>query len=605
MVMDETPEREAIDDQYKWDLGTVYQSTDAWKQDYEQTEDLLEKIDQYEGQLLDDPETLHEALQLKDTISRNIATLRFYAGAKNREDTRNSTYNELKTKADDLGSRSAAKKSFIVPELEQADPDQLSSMLDTYDPLQDYEHYIEDIIRMRDHTLSKEKEELVAELSTGLDNEQDIHQALMNADMPMPTVTTPEGEEITVTHANRSQLLKHQDRSFREQVYTAYIDTVGQYDTTLASNLHNKIDTHITKAEIRGFDSSLESELKQHAIPTAVYETLLETVKDHSDLKERKRRLREAALGLEDLEPWDGSVPIVDSEEPTIEYDQAKQHILEALEPLGDDYVRAVQEGLEQQGWVDVYPNKGKRSGAFSWGTYDTQPFLMMNYDDDIDSMYTLAHELGHSMHSLLANEEQSYVNASYPIFTAEVASTVNEALLTDHLLDTIDDDAFRSHVLDQHLSNIEGTLFTQARFADFEKRAHEHVEDGGVLTADTLDTLYEETRIDHGGQEADDPRSNRFWMVPHHFYRPFYVYQYATGISAALSLADGITDTDDPGATQRYKDFLKSGGSDYPLELLTDAGVDLTSAEPVEDAIENYETHLEEMEATIVAQHS
>ena len=602
--MNEVPERDEIDDRFKWDLDSVYSDRDAWEQDYETVEQQIEEIQDYEGQLIEDPETLHDALQLKNQISRGIAKLSFYAGAKNREDTRQSEYKELKTRASDLGSRSAAAKSFITPELQQADPETVQAMMDTYEPLQEYDHYFDDLFRMQDHVLPQEQEELLSKVGNGLGNEQDIHQSLLNADMDMPTVETPDGEEVTVTHSNRVQLLKHEDRSFREDVFKAYTDAVGRFDTTLASNLQNRITTATTKAEIRNYDSSLEQGLKGNNIPEDVYETLLETVRGNDDLKARKRRLKEAVLGVEELEPWDGYLPVVQSEEPEIEYEEAKEHILAAMEPLGEDYVEALEQGMEDEGWVDVYPNKGKRSGAFSWGTYDTQPFLMMNYEDDIDSMYTLAHELGHSMHSLLAYDEQPYVDASYPIFTAEVASTVHEALLTDHLLDTVEDETMREHVLNQHLDNIEGTLFTQAMFADFEKRAHDHVENGGVLTADTLNSLYAETREDHGGSNIDEERKNQFWMVPHHFYRGFYVYQYATGISAALSLADDITDTEDEDAAQRYKEFLQSGGSDYPLNLLEDAGVDLTEAAPIEDAIANYETHLSEMEDLIVDRH-
>ncbi len=599
--MSEVPEREDVDEQFRWALETVYDDEDRWEQDYDRVEEKLQRVGDFEDRLLDDPETLYDVLQLKNEISRDIKTLQFYAGARQREDTRRSEYQEMKSRAADLGSKSASVKSFVRPELEDADPEKLESMMDEYEPLQTYEHYFDEIIRMQEHTLPKEQEQLLSEIGAGLHNQQDLHQSLMNADMSFPTVETPEGEEVEVTHSSRRKLLKHEDREFREEVYRAYLDAVTQFENTLAANFNNKIKTVTKEAKIRGYDSSLHKELKANNIPTEVYHNLIEVIRDTDDLSDRKRRLRREAMGLDEVKPWDGSVSLAPGDEPEVEYEEAKEHILEALEPLGEDYIEAVREGLDEEGWADIYPNRGKRSGAFSWGTYDTQPFLMMNYEDDLSSMYTLAHELGHSMHSLHANEAQEYVNASYPIFTAEVASNVHEALLTEHLLEEVEDDAFRRHVVDQQLSSIGGSLFGQTMFADFEQRVHDHVEDGGSLTADNLSAMYRQTRLDHGREEQEVDEVNSYWLVPHHFYRPFYVYQYATGVSAALSLTDQILDEDDPEAAERYRDFLRSGGKDYPTELLDEAGVDLTSTEPIEDAVAMYEDRLTEMERIVV----
>ncbi|MDY6771080.1 MAG: oligoendopeptidase F [Candidatus Nanohaloarchaea archaeon] len=601
--MSDVPERDEIDERFKWALETVYDDEDEWEQDYQAVEDKLEQMQEYEGRLTEDAETLYDALQLKNEISRDIATLKFYAKARKREDTRRSRYREMASRADDLGSESASVKSFITPELEQADQDEVMSMVEQHDGLQTYDHYLDSLFRMAEHTLSKEQEEILSEIGVGLDNEQDVQQSLMNADIEFPTVETPDGDEVEVNHSSRVKLLKHQDREFREEVYRKYGETFSQFDTTLATNLHNKIATTTKRADIRGYDSSLHRALKGKKVPEEVYENLIETVKDNSDVFDRKKRLKQAVLGLDELKPWDGYMPVAEGEPPEIEYDEAKGIILEAMAPLGEDYVEQLEQGFEE-GWIDAKPNKGKRSGAFSWGTYDTQPFLMMNYEDDLDSLYTLAHELGHSMHSKHANEHQEYVNANYNIFTAEVASTVHEALLTRHLLEETEDEYMRRHVLSQQLQNIEGTLFTQTMFADFEQQIHEAVEDGGTLTADRLDDLYGGVREDYSSTDQDAPFTDKGWMRIHHFYKPFYVYQYATGISAALSLTDQITDPDDPDAAERYRDFLRSGGSDYALNLLEDAGVDLSEPDPVEDAIDTYRDHLSEMEAIVVQEH-
>lgn len=594
--MDGEQDRSDIDEQYKWDLGSVYGGRDAWDQDVEAAELYIDEIQQYDGRLLESPEMLHEALLLQDQLDRKIGKLNFYAEARKREDMRVVEYQEMVSRVSSLSSESGQATSFIGPEIQAADREIVDEMLKEYAPLQVYDRYIDAQFRYKDHTLEKEQEELISQIGEVLGNENDIHGMLMNADLPFPTVETPEGEEITVTHSNRIRLLKHQDRAFREAVYAAFSDVWTQYDNTLASNYANKVNHGVVFADIRDHESVRSRKLKSNNIPENVYDNLIETVKDNTEGLQHQRELLAAVLGVEELQPWDGYMPLTTTEQPEVPYEDAVDHILESLLPLGDDYVETARTGMVEEGWVDVYPNTGKRSGAFSWGTYDTKPFIFMNYEDDISSLYTLAHELGHAMHSHLSNNTQPYQKASYPIFSAEVASTVNEALLTEHLLENVTDDAFKEHVMSHQLSNIDGTLFTQTMFADFEHQAHTTVEKGQPLTVETLDTIYGNLVEEYYGEEPNEVQQKTWMRIPH-FYRPYYVYQYATGISAALSLSQQILDENDPDATERYITFLKSGGSDYPIPLLQDAGVDLTTPQPVEDAINVYNNQLTELE--------
>jgi oligoendopeptidase F len=349
-------------------------------------------------------------------------------------------------------------------------------------------------------------------------------------------------------------------------------------------------------ARARNYDTAREAALDGPNVPVSVYDTLVETVDDNLDRLHRHAELKREALGVDELRMWDLYMPLTGDEGPDVPYDDARQHVVDALAPLGEEYRSRVAEGFDSR-WIDVYENDGKQSGAYSGGTYDTQPFILMNYQDDISSMYTLAHELGHSMHSELTKEEQPYVYSSYEIFVAEVASTVNEALLTDHLLETVDDDEFRRHVLNEFLERVRSTLYRQTLFAEFEHEAHELEESGEPLTADRLDDLYRGLKERYYEPAVVDDRIAREWMRIPHFYRAFYVYQYSTGISAALAIADDILGGDEA-AAEDYRTFLRRGSREYPLELLRIAGVDMSTSDPIERALETYGDRLDQLDS-------
>jgi len=596
--MAEIPARDEIDDDYTWDLESIYQDDDAWETEYEAVQERLQELEQYEGKLLDDAEMLHESLQLRDEISRTVSKLGVYAHLRHSEDTSREEYQAMLGRARSLSSKASTAKSFIRPELQEATPEEIEAFMEEEEDLQVYDQYFDDLFRTAEYTLDQETEEVISQLGEVF-GQGDYHGALLDTDLEFPTVEQ-DGDEVEITQGNLTSLLKDGDREFRKDVYDAFFETLGGFETLISKFYDTEVKEDVNFADIRGYDSARHRALSGSNIPEDVYDNLIETVRDNLDLLHRHAGLKEEALDVDELQMWDLYTPIVDSEEPELEFEEAKEHVIQALEPLGEDYQQRAREGLEDEDWVDVFENRDKRSGAFSSGTYDTQPFILMNFKENISSMYTLAHELGHSMHSDLSSSEQPYPNSGYPIFTAEVASTVNEALLTEHLLEEVEDEEFRKHVVDNALERFRSTLYRQTMFAEFEHRAHQMGEEGQPLTADTLNDLYRGLKEDYYDPAEVDDRIENEWMRIPHFFRPFYVYQYSTGMSAANALADQILDKDVPGAAERYKDFLRTGSKEYPIELLREAGVDMSSPEPVEDALEVYEERLDQMEELI-----
>jgi oligoendopeptidase F len=502
----------------------------------------------------------------------------------------------LSARAQSLASEASSAASFIEPELQRADRETLDAYFDAEPALQQYDHYLDDVMRMKPHTRSAEVEELLAELSEVTGASSDIYGMLSNADMTFPTVEKPTGDAVEITQSNFTSLLKNPDRTFRRTVYERYMDEWGEYRNTVASSLKNSVKADVKTARARNYETAREAALDGPNVPVDVYDALVETVEANLDVLHRHVDLKADRLGVDEVGMHDLYAPLTDGDAPDVSYEQAKEWVTEAVAPLGEEYQSRLAEGLESR-WVDVYENKGKRSGAYSGGTYDSQPYILMNYQDDAASMYTLAHELGHSMHSELTSEAQPYVYSNYEIFVAEVASTVNEALLTHHLLDTVEDERLRRSVLDEYLERFRSTLFRQTLFADFEHQIHTISEEGGALTPDKLDERYGDLKRDYYANADVDERIEREWMRIPHFYYNYYVYQYATGISAANAIVDRILDEGEP-AAEDYLAFLRKGSREYPLELLRGAGVDMASPEPVESAIDAYERYVAEFEA-------
>ncbi len=596
--MSSVPERSEIEPRYTWDLESIYADDDEWETAYDDAESRIDELRQYEGQATEDGATLLAVLELRDELMREVAKVTSYARMRSDEDTRDQQYQALRSRAQTLAASARSAASFVEPEVQSLSRERLDEMIAATDGLEEYDHYLDDVLRLADHTRSSEVESLLSDLGEVLGAGGEVYNLLLDADMTFPTVERPDGEAVEITQSNFTVLLKHRDRGFRREVHGAFYDELSTVRNAVGAALSNSVKTDVKLARAHRYETAREAALDGPNVPEPVYDVLVDTVRDELDTLHRHAELKRAALGVDELRMWDLYMPMTAGDGPDVEYEQAAEHVVEAVAPLGEDYQSRLADGIESR-WIDVYENRGKRSGAYSGGTYDTQPFILMNWQDDISSMFTLAHELGHSLHSQLASEHQPYVYSSYEIFSAEVASTVNETLLTHHLLATVDDETFRRHVLNEYLERFRTTLFRQTLFADFEHRIHGLAEEGEALTPDRLDELYGELKREFYAPAAVDDRIVREWMRIPHFYYNYYVYQYATGISAAAALVDGILERGEP-AAERYLEFLRRGSRDYPLELLREAGVDMATAEPVERAVGVYDRYLDEMAALV-----
>ncbi len=592
--MEQVPEREELPAEYTWDLEAIYEDTEAWEAAFEDVTARIEAIRSYEGRLGESGEVLAEALTTRDELGRAIEQVTAYARMRSDEDTRDQEAQGRVTRARTLAAEASSATSFIEPEIQQLPADAVEAMLESTPELEEYEHYLEDVLRVAPHTRSAEVEEVLSELSEVLGAPSDIYGKLTDADLTFPTVEDSSGESVEITQSNVTSLLQRPDRAFRKRVYEAFFEELDGVRNTLGTSLNHQVRKHVKSADIRGYESPRAAALDGPNVPGSVYDALVETVEANLETLHEHLDLKAEALHLDELAMWDVYAPAAPGESPAIDYEDATEMIVDAMAPLGEDYQQRVAEGIESR-WIDVYENRGKRSGAYSGGTYDTQPYILMNWQEDVSSLYTLAHELGHSMHSELASEAQPYVDADYEIFVAEVASTVNETLLTHHLLETVEDDQFRAHVLDQFLERFRSTLYRQTLFAAFEDDIHERSAAGEPLTPDRLDELYGDRKATYYEPARVDETIRGEWMRIPHFYYNFYVYQYATGLSAAVAIVDRI-EREGESAAQDYLDALALGGSEYPLAVLRAAGVDMAEPEPIETAIEEYGRRIDEM---------
>jgi oligoendopeptidase F len=593
--MSSVPTREEIDDEYRWQLTSLFESDEEWESTFDTVSESIEDFSEFEGTLTDDAATLARFLDRYETIMRRVENVFTYAHLRKDENTQNSDTQAMFARAKSLYTEAQSAVSFLEPEIQELDRDDVQELIDAEPDLAQYEHYFDDILRGKPHTRSQEVESLLADLGEVTGSPGEIYNTLSNADMTFPTVEGPDGDDVQITLSNFTTHLKHEDRAFRQRVYEAYFDEWEGVRNAVATAYRNSVTKNRKLAQARNYETAREASLDDPNVPTDVYDTLVDTVRDNIDTLHRDARLKRDLLGVDDLQMWDLYVPVVDSESPEIPYEDACEYVIDAVEPLGEEYQSRLAEGLDSR-WVDVYETDGKRSGAYSSGTFDSQPYILMNYQDDVSSMYTLAHELGHSMHSELASETQPYLYADYTLFVAEIASTVNETLLTHHLLDTVEDQQLRRHVLNQYLERFRSTLFRQTMFAEFEHRAHQMSARGEVLTADALDDLFAEIKGEYYEPAEVDDRIAREWMRIPHFYRAFYVFQYATGLSAATSLVESIREEGAP-AAESYLEFLRSGSRGYPLDILGDAGVDLTESTPIDEAISVYDDRLDDLE--------
>lgn len=584
--------REEIEESYKWAIEDIYAEKTIEKE-FKEIKQLLEEIKSFKHELGQE-ERLEEFLEKYSRMKRKLSTLSRYASMKSDEDTRDQDAQGLKSRVSALNSKVSEETSFVKLEIQGVGEERIEELIEENQRIAQYDYYLREFLRLKPHTRSIEVEETISSLSEVLDTPSEIYSMLSNADIKFPKVER-DGEKVKLTQANFTRLLKDSDKEFRKKVYKKYYSTLENYENTIGTTFSKEVRTNIKLAELKNYGSAREAALKPDNIPTNIYDNLIDTVKDNLEVLHQHMKLKKEARELEQIEMHDIYLPIPESESPEVSYEEAKEHILNALEPLGEEYTEKLEEGLENR-WVDVYETEGKRSGAYSGGSYETRPFILMNYQDDIDSMFTLAHELGHSMHSQLTSENQPYLHSNYRIFVAEVASTVNEALLTDYLLENIEDTEFRKHVLSHALENFRSTLFRQTMFADFEKQIHKKAESGDAVTPGVASEVYSDLKsMFYKPVEMDEHIRNEWMRIPH-FYYNFYVFQYATGISAANQISEIIRKN----GPENYLEFLKSGGSAPPLQLLRKAGVDMEKKEPVETAIKHYEKRIEQMRKEI-----
>lgn len=583
--------RNEIRKEFKWKIEDLFKNDELWQKAYEETENSFSLLDKYRESL--NVHNLYDCLKLRDSISLNVESVYSYANLKANEDSTNAFYQELSGKADRLIMLYSQAVSFIEPVIPALDRNELKKELNG--KLREYAHYIEDILRSSEHILTADKEELLAQVYEIAEGPSNIFGMLNNADIVFENAVDSKGEEHILTHGTYSSYLESKDRALRKSAFDNVYDSYYKQKNTLAAIYSASVKKDVFNARVRNYGSALESMLSAYNIPAEVYHRLIETVNKHLPLMHRYIRLKKKILGIEDLDMYDMYTPMAESSGTAVPYEQAKKTVLKALRPLGEEYCAQLEKALNEEGWVDIYENKGKRSGAYCWGTYGCHPFVSLNYNENIDSMFTLAHEMGHAMHSHYTRTNQPIVYGDYTIFVAEVASTVNEALLMQYLLNNTEDIGEKKYLLSYFMGQFRGTLFRQTMFAEFELETHAMAERGETLTFENMSSLYIKLNRKYYGEDINSNEKIAWeWARIPHFYTAFYVYQYATGYSAAITLSEKILHEN--GATD-YINFLKGGSSEYSIDLLKGAGVDMTESTPVEKAMGVFEELLEEME--------
>ncbi|MGM0836826.1 MAG: oligoendopeptidase F [Bacillota bacterium] len=589
-------ERKDISAEDTWRLEDIFSSDEAWEKEFQEVKGMIGKIQDFEGTLSKSAENLYEALQYQDSISSRLGKLYTYAHMRYDQDTTNSFYQGLNDRATNLYTQVASALSFAVPEILTMKEEEIAKFLKEKEELSLYKHSLDEINRQRPHVLSAKEEALLAEASEVLSASSNTFGMLNNADLTFPSVKDENGEEVEITHGRYIRFLESENQEVRKNAFKAVYETYGKYKNTFASTLGGTVKKDNFQAKVRNYDSARQSALSNNNIPETVYDNLVNTVNKNLHLLHRYVELRKKVLGVEELHMYDLYTPLIKDVKMAVTYDEAKEYILKGLTPLGEEYSEILKEGFENR-WVDIQENKGKRSGAYSSGTYGTNPYILMNWQDNVNNLFTLAHEFGHSVHSYYTRKTQPYPYGNYSIFVAEVASTCNEALLNDYLLKTIDDDKKRLYLLNHFLEGFRGTVFRQTMFAEFEHKIHELAQSGEALTSDLLtETYYELNKKYFGDSIHIDEEIGLEWARIPHFYYNYYVYQYATGYSAATALSKQILEEGQP-AVDRYLEFLKAGSSDYPIEVLKKAGVDMTQSTPIEEACKVFEEKLKEME--------
>ncbi|MCF0147747.1 MAG: oligoendopeptidase F [Clostridium sp.] len=590
--------REEIEDKYKWKLDKIFNSDSEWEETFKKLKEEAPSLKDFEGKL-NNKENIKAFLDKYVDLGIKAETIYIYAHLKCDEDTSNSKYQAMMNKVDAYMAEFASFTAYFVPEILSQDESLIRDIINNNEDLKEYKFMFEDILKEKPHILTKSEEELLASVSDCLDAPSSIHNMLTNADMKFGDIIDEDGEKVELTEGNYSAFIKSKDRNVRKEAFETLFGRYKDLENTFATTLSSSIKNFNFGAKIRKYNSALESSLKPNDIPVEVYKNAVNTIDNNLKSLHRYVSLKKKLLGLNEMHMYDLYVPVIEIPKEHIDFNTAVDMVIEGLNPLGDEYLDIFKSGVEE-GWIDIYQNKGKRGGAYSWGGYKTMPYVLLNYNYELHDVSTLAHEMGHSIHSYYSRKEQPYIYAGYTLFCAEVASTTNEALLIHYLINKEEDKNKKLYLINQELEQIRTTVFRQLMFAEFELYTHESLEKGTPLTAEDYNKAWHDLNVKYFGPDmiVDDEIDIEWARIPH-FYSDFYVYQYATGYAAASAFAKAILEGEKD-AVPKYINFLKSGGSDYPIEILKNAGVDMTTSKPLEATIERFNELLDMLDKEI-----
>ena len=591
--------REEVRLEDTWNLSDMYATEADWEAALAKAEELITEIETMEGKLTASAQNLLTVLDKYAEAEQIISLTYNYAQRLFDQDQKNTKHQSMAAKVASLNAKCAAKTAFVDPEILATDNDVLESYYKELPALELYRKFIAEVNRLKPHRLSAEMEKLVALTSEMRRTAADTYSIFNNADLTFPEIEDENGEKVRITHGRFVSLLESADRRVRKDDFEQFYSTYKKFLNTIASLYNGQVKQQIFNAKARKYNSTLEAAVDGNNVSPSVYKNLVDTINNNLDKMHRYVKLRKKCLGVDELHMYDIYTPMIPDMAKNIPFDEAKETVLKALAPLGEDYVAKVREGFENR-WIDVYENQGKRSGAYSAGAYGVHPYVLLNYNGTLDNMFTLAHEMGHAMHSYYSNEAQPFIYSHYKIFVAEVASTCNEILLMEYLLKNTTDKKERAYLLNHYLDSFKGTVFRQTQFAEFEMRTNAMVEAGESLTAENLCALYLELNQKYYGPDMiSDTEISYEWARIPHFYYNFYVYQYATGFTSAVAIAHNILKEGAP-AVERYKKFLSGGCSDAPVELLKIAGVNLETPAPIQSALDVMGEIIDEMETLV-----
>lgn len=587
--------REEIKEEHKWKLNKIFVSTEAWEEAFEKLKIEALRLKNFESKLSNKEEIL-KYLEVNEEICRLAEQLYVYAHMKSDEDTTNQKNQGIMNKIDAYMAELGSYTAYFVPEILSLPEGFIEKLIEEDDRFKKYEFLLKDILKEKPHVLTKDMEELLALASDGLDAPHSIYNMLTNADMTFGNIKDEDGDTVELTEGNYSSFIRSKDRDVRKAAFEKLFGEYKKFENTIATSLTASVKNYNFSARVRKYSSPLEASLAPNNIPLSVYENAIKTMDENVDALHRYVRIKKKLLGLDEMHMYDLYVPLIEIQKERYEFDVAVKTANKALKPLGDEYLSIFNNGIES-GWIDIYQNKGKRGGAYSWGSYDTMPYVLLNYNYDLNDISTLVHEMGHSIHSYYSRKTQSYYYSGYTLFCAEVASTTNEALLIHYLIENETDEKKKLYLINQELEQIRTTVFRQLMFAEFELYTHNELSSGNSLTAEDYNNKWQELNKKYFGEDMIvDESINVEWARIPHFYSDFYVYQYATGYAAASSFANSILEGKE-NAVEKYVGFLKSGGSKYPIDILKDAGVDMTTSKPLEDTIKRFNELLDMLE--------